>query len=81
MASALPDPAGRLPERIDVAGLRRLQESGEPVLILDARTARALEESDQTAQGSVRIVPDQPTAPQAERLQLPRDAWLIAYCA
>jgi NhaP-type Na+/H+ or K+/H+ antiporter len=79
--SALPDETGRLPERIDIAGLRRLQESGAPVLILDARTTRALEESDQTAQGSVRIVPDQPTAPQAERLQLPRDAWLIAYCA
>jgi NhaP-type Na+/H+ or K+/H+ antiporter len=77
----LPAAAERLPERIDIEGLRRLEESGDRVLILDARTVRALESSDQAAAGAVRIEPDQPTAPQAERLQLPRDAWLIAYCA
>jgi NhaP-type Na+/H+ or K+/H+ antiporter len=71
----------RLPERIDILELQRLQNAGEPVVIVDARTIRALEESDEIAAGAVRIAPEQPSAPQAERLQLPRDAWLIVYCA
>ncbi|HEX2224612.1 MAG TPA: cation:proton antiporter, partial [Thermoanaerobaculia bacterium] len=71
----------RLPERIDILKLQRLQNSGEPVVIVDARTIRALAESDEIAAGTVRLAPEQPSAPQAERLQLPRDAWLIVYCA
>lgn len=71
---------GRTPELIDIPELQRLTAAGEPVVILDVRTLRALESSDTTAQGAVRIDPER-AVPEAERLQLPREAWLVAFCA
>jgi sodium/hydrogen antiporter len=50
------------------------------VIVLDVRRERALAESDSTAQGAVRLDPDR-SAAEAERLHLPREAWLIAFCA
>lgn len=60
--------------------LDQLQKSGQPVFILDVRTERSRDTSDQQAQGSVRLPPDD-VIPQARKLNLPKDAWLIAYCA
>jgi sodium/hydrogen antiporter len=60
--------------------LKQLQESGAEVIILDVRTERSREPSDLQAQGSVRMPPDNVVA-QARDLQLPKEAWLIAYCA
>lgn len=74
------DEAGRAPEQIDLDGLRGLQERGEPVVLLDARSRRSIEGSDITAQGAVRLDPDR-AVKEAERLQLPREAWLVAFCA
>jgi NhaP-type Na+/H+ or K+/H+ antiporter len=70
----------RLPESIEVAEMQRLQAAGEPVVILDVRTLRSLESSDLRAVGAVRVDPERP-AQEAERLKLPREAWLIAFCA
>lgn len=77
-----PEPADRVsvPEKIGLAELRRLEDSGEPVLVLDVRTERALEGSDHTARGAVRVHPDR-AVQEAERLGLPREAWLVAFCA
>lgn len=71
---------GRIPEQIDVPELRRLVAAGEPVVILDVRTLRALESSDTTAKGAVRVDPER-SIQEAERLHLPREAWLVAFCA
>ena len=70
----------RLPEQIDLAELQRLQAVGEPVVVLDVRTLRSLEASDAVAKGAVRIDPER-SVHEAERLYLPREAWLVAFCA
>jgi NhaP-type Na+/H+ or K+/H+ antiporter len=58
----------------------RLQKSGESLVLLDVRTERSREPSEFQAKGSVRMVPEGVVA-QAHRLKLPKEAWLIAYCA
>ena len=74
-------PLGKIPgQTISIDDLGRLQESGESVIILDARTERSIETSDTQAQGAVRLVPEHVVA-QVKDLGLRKDAWLIAYCA
>jgi NhaP-type Na+/H+ or K+/H+ antiporter len=65
---------------ITVDELERLQQSGEKVIILDVRTERSLETSESMAQGALRMPPDH-VVEQAHELKLPKEAWLIAYCA
>ena len=67
-------------QSITLEELDQLQKSGEQVMILDVRTDRSRDTSDQQAEGSVRLPPDD-VIPQARKLKLPREAWLIAYCA
>jgi NhaP-type Na+/H+ or K+/H+ antiporter len=66
--------------RISIAEVLRLQQSGEPVVILDVRTERSLETSDLQVKGAVRLPPEH-VVEQARELNLPKEAWLIAYCA
>lgn len=74
------DSPGRLPERIELAEVLKLQAAGEPVVILDVRTQRALESSETTVKGAVRVDPERSVL-EAERLRLPKEAWLVAFCA
>jgi NhaP-type Na+/H+ and K+/H+ antiporter len=67
-------------QSITLAELEQLQKSGEQVVLLDVRTERSRETSDYQAQGSVRLIPENVVV-QARNLNLPKDAWLIAYCA
>ncbi len=67
-------------ESITIDDLKRLQESGEQVYVLDVRTARAYDGSDGKAVGAIRIVPEN-VVRQAADLRLPNPAWLIAFCA
>lgn len=60
--------------------LERLQRSGEQTIILDVRTDRSRDMSDLQAKDSVRMPPEHVVA-QAKELKLPKEAWLIAYCA
>ena len=73
----LPD---HVPEKIGLAELLRLRESGHEVIVLDVRTARSRNVSGQIAPGAVRLDPER-AVHEAERLQLPREAWLVAFCA
>ncbi|HET6313131.1 MAG TPA: cation:proton antiporter [Chloroflexia bacterium] len=78
-----------LPEhdRIDVERLRKLQQAGERVGVVDSRTDRTYDSSDLDATGAVRVVPGSGgTAPgsiidQAMQLHVPRDAWIVVFCA
>ena len=73
---------GSLPqnaERMTVEELRRLWQSGRPVVVLDVRTERTYEESDLLAKGALRLSPDR-ALEQARRHGLPRDAWIAAFC-
>jgi NhaP-type Na+/H+ or K+/H+ antiporter len=67
-------------DRISIADMRRLQQQGQPIVILDVRTERSYSGSDEQARGATRMPPDH-TAERADELGLPRDAWLIAFCA
>jgi rhodanese-related sulfurtransferase len=65
---------------VSIEDLDRLKESGQPFLILDVRTERTFDSSDQQVKGAVRLPPDH-VAERARELNLPRDEWLLAYCA
>jgi sodium/hydrogen antiporter len=67
-------------QSVTLEELDRLLASGEKVIILDVRTERSMETSESMAAGAVRVPPDHPVD-QARKLNLPKDAWLIAYCA
>ena len=60
--------------------MKKLQERGERVIALDVRTERAFNESGQQAADAVRILPDR-ALEQAAQNNLPKDAWLFAFCA
>ena len=67
-------------QSITLEEFQGLQESGENVILLDVRTERSREPSEFQAKGSVRMEPEGVVA-QANKKKLPKDAWLIAYCA
>lgn len=68
------------PEMITLEEMRRIQASGEPLFVVDARTTRTYLSSDLVAKGAVRIDPEYATR-QAGEQGLPRDAWLAIFCA
>jgi rhodanese-related sulfurtransferase len=67
-------------QTITLEALERLRRLGEPLILLDVRTERSLETSESMAQGAVRMPPEH-VVEQARELRLPKEAWLIAYCA
>ena len=68
-------------QSITLEELDRLQKSGENVILLDVRTERSRETSETQAKGSARIAPETNVVVQAQKQGLPKEAWLIAYCA
>jgi NhaP-type Na+/H+ or K+/H+ antiporter len=84
VAPPTPSPAPareRSPERITLDEMRRLEAAGEPMRLLDVRKQRAYRESDLQAKGAIRLSPDGNVARAAAELALPRNDWLVAYCA
>jgi NhaP-type Na+/H+ or K+/H+ antiporter len=81
-SETVPAPAPSAPSgvKLDIAELRSLWDRGEQAVILDVRRERSLEGSETTAQGAVRLDPEH-AVDEAKRLHLPREAWLIAFCA
>jgi NhaP-type Na+/H+ or K+/H+ antiporter len=71
-------PVGK--QNITLEELDQLQKSGGPVVLLDVRTERSRDTSDLQAKDSVRMAPENVVI-QAKELNLPKEAWLIAYCA
>jgi len=67
-------------QTVTLEEFERLRRLGEKVILLDVRTERSLETSESMAQGAVRMPPEH-VVDQARELKLPKDAWLIAYCA
>jgi NhaP-type Na+/H+ or K+/H+ antiporter len=68
------------PQRISLEELNGLRRAKEPVVILDVRTERSLEDNHMQAEGAVRMPPDH-VVERARELGLKQEAWLIAYCA
>lgn len=67
-------------QSITLEEFKQLQQSGENVVLLDVRTERSREPSELQAKGSVRMPPENVVV-QANKMKLPKDAWLVAYCA
>jgi rhodanese-related sulfurtransferase len=67
-------------ERITLDQVHALEAKREQVILLDVRKEGAWQESDVKAAGAIRIPPDD-AALRAAELALPRNAWLVAYCA
>jgi rhodanese-related sulfurtransferase len=67
-------------QSVTLAELQQLTAAGEPVVLLDVRTDRSIELSDKQAKNAVRLRPEFVVAT-ANKLKLPKDSWLIAYCA
>jgi hypothetical protein len=76
--SAQTEPVGA--QTITLDEFDRLQRLGEQVILLDVRTERSRDTSDFQAAGSIRMPPEN-VVQQARELKLPKEAWLIAYCA
>jgi sodium/hydrogen antiporter len=74
------DAASDSTEIISIDEMQRLQQSGAPVFVLDVRKERAYDGSDGKAVGAIRILPDD-AVKQVAALGLPKNAWLIAFCA
>jgi len=68
------------PELITFEELERLRAAKAPVVLLDVRTSSGYQDSPLRAQGAIRLSPASP-AENAASLALPREAWLVAYCA
>lgn len=82
VAHPAPVPAPqRVPERITLDEMHALEAAGERVWLLDARKERAYRDSHVTAKGAIRLSPEGNVARAAAELALPRNDWLVAYCA
>jgi NhaP-type Na+/H+ or K+/H+ antiporter len=68
------------PERITVAEVQSLQQSGEQVVLLDVRTQRTFETDPTVARGAIRMPPDDAVR-LATSHRIPWKATLVAYCA
>jgi NhaP-type Na+/H+ or K+/H+ antiporter len=67
-------------QSVTLEELDQVQKSGDQVVLLDVRTERSRDTSEGQAKQSVRMPPESVVA-QANDLKLPKNAWLIAYCA
>ena len=78
--AAAESPDRELPERISFEELEQLQRAGEPVILLDVRTARTFEADPFIARGAIRLRPDEAVRLATARA-IPWKATLVAYCA
>jgi len=67
-------------ERITLEELDALRRAGAPVQLVDVRRQNDFASLGTQARGAVRVHPDTPVE-SAAALALPREAWLVAYCA
>jgi len=67
-------------DKITIEEFRRLQQSGEEVIVVDARADRSFRQDDLKAVGSVRLNPDHPVQ-DAKALRLSQRATLVVFCA
>ena len=83
-AAGLPVLPGEEPvpvsERMSLEEVDGLRARGAPVVMVDARSHRTYDEIGIPDPHAVRLDPDRP-AQEAQRLGLPREGWLVVYCA
>ena len=67
-------------ERITLEEMTALRRAGAPVVLVDLRRENDFASLGTKARGAVRVHPDKPVE-SAAALALPKEAWLVAYCA
>jgi NhaP-type Na+/H+ or K+/H+ antiporter len=67
-------------ERITLAEVSAKRSQGEQVIVVDARADKSYRADPRTAEGAVRVEPDDPVR-DATELQLSKTATLVVYCA
>jgi NhaP-type Na+/H+ or K+/H+ antiporter len=65
---------------LTIEQLRHLWEIDASLVILDVRTERTYDPSPAQARGAIRVPPDH-VAERASELNIPREAWIVCYCA
>jgi len=75
-----PEPAAGVPERITIDEMKRLQASGEPVILADVRTDRSYQADDIKVKGAIRLPPDDAVR-RARQLGLDTHGTVVLYCA
>jgi NhaP-type Na+/H+ or K+/H+ antiporter len=79
-ATLIPAPGNNPGELITIGELRELQQSGAPILLLDARAEVSFANSDLLAQGALRVEPDRAVA-RLKELDVPLGTWIVVFCA
>ncbi len=84
MAGPEPRPVQRpaetpVPERITIEEMRQLQQTGEPVVVVDVRTDRTYQQDNLRAKGAVRLPPDDAVR-RARELGLETHGTVVLYC-
>lgn len=69
------------PEYISISEVKALKEQHADILVLDARTERTYNDSDECIPGALRLSPDQSVRTAAAQLGLHKDAVLAVLCA
>ena len=67
-------------ERITLDAVREARGRGDEVVIIDARADKSYRADPRTAEGALRVEPDDPVR-DATELQLSKTATLVVYCA
>jgi NhaP-type Na+/H+ or K+/H+ antiporter len=73
-------PAGGSDDRINIDELKRLRQNGAPVVILDVRSEHSLLDDPRGAEGAIRI-PAEHVVRRVGELGVPKNTWLILFCA
>ncbi|MEO8090547.1 MAG: cation:proton antiporter [Gemmatimonadales bacterium] len=73
-------PEAPVPERITLAEMRKLQETGELVVLADVRTDRSYQDDNLQAKGAIRLPPDDAVR-RARELGLDHHGTVVLYCA
>lgn len=64
--------------RVTVDEVKERIDRGEPIALVDSRSAKAWEESDVEIRGAIRVPPDH--ADESLLSQVPRDRSVVTYC-
>jgi sodium/hydrogen antiporter len=67
-------------ESITIDEMLKLQQQNQPMYVLDVRSDRSYLSSDLHAKGAIRMHPDDAVR-KVRELNLPKDGWLLAFCA
>jgi sodium/hydrogen antiporter len=83
-SSAAPEPGAphasvAVPDRMNLEQMRLHQSRGEPVVVIDVRTTRSYQSSEQMAAGALRVPPERAVVALRGH-GVPANAWVVAYC-